>query len=690
MPRSRYPIPRRDNGAGEPARILSSMIILTIMLVAFTAALAAGPPQGEDRDYGCLAAAKRAVLADKAAPPVAANTINYDVRGYRLAVTLDPDATEYTGEVFVLFAPVVLDLTEFVLDVVDLAVLSVTGGDGPLPFVQAGASLVVTLPLVKIGANDSVTVAYRGELLQFNREGIGNWIHDYGDPLPPESGPCIATFSEPEFSRTWWPCKDRPDDKAPATIVITAPDDLTAVSNGVLEDEIDNGDGTKTWTWVESHPIAPYLISVAVSDYVHFGETCFTVDSTTNLDHWVFPTDFDNAVIDFAPLCDMLEFMESLAGPYPFADEKYGHAEYLNTSSGAMEHQTITSYGADLITGNNSEDWIVVHELAHQWFGDSLTPETWSDIWLNEGFATYSEVLWREHLYGMDGVGDNGGYWWKMGRIRWGNDWIGQTTLYDPYPVLDRVVYDKGAWLLHMLRGRIGDTAFFNLLDDWATGGGRPEGVVDTAEFVALASAYAGEDLAAFFDPWLHENTVPHLELDASVDGGFGVGSELTVNLIDRSGVDFDNVYPLRVTTDAGEEWRPIHMVGSEHTEVFGFDSPVQSVTLDPLGWVAWRSSAEAQTALRILHTYPNPSFNGVIGVVYQLERDDDLVLQIYDARGHLVYERDLGLILGTFSEQEVLWAGWDSKGRTVSSGVYWARLEAGGESSVLKFSVVR
>ncbi|MBU0742897.1 hypothetical protein KJ554_11170 [bacterium] len=679
------PVPLRTGGAGIGSRI---KVFMTFLCLAVAGFVSAQPPDEGDREYGCLAAAKHTLAADKTSSPVAANTINYDVREYRLSVTLDPDATEYTGEVYVRFAPVLQDFNEFVLDVVGLEVLSVTGGDGSLAFVQAGDSVVVDLPLAKLGADDSVTVAFRGELVEYNREGLGKWTHDWD--VPADSGPCIATFSEPEFSRTWWPCKDRPYDKAPATIIITAPDDLTAVSNGLLESETDNGDGTRTWVWVESHPIAPYLISVAVSDYVHFGEFCLTPVSAIDLDHWVFPTDSLNAAVDFAPLCDMIDFMEGLVGPYPFADEKYGHAEYLNTSSGAMEHQTVTSYGASLITGNNSKDWIVVHELAHQWFGDSLTPETWPDIWLNEGFATYSEALWQEHLHGLDETGELGGYFWKMRRLHWGNDWIGQTTVYDPFPVLDRVVYDKGAWLLHMLRGRIGDTAFFDLLEDWATAGGRPGGVVDTGAFVALASAHHGADLSAFFDPWLYRSTVPHLEMDVSVDGGFGVGSELTVSLTDRSGVVFDNVYPLRVTTDAGEEWRPFRLVGAAKTEVFGFGSPVQEVALDPLGWVAWRSAAEAQTALRLLRTYPNPSFDGVLGVVYRLEHDDDLALQIYDARGRLVYERDIGLVLGTFSEQEVLWSGRDGEGRRVPSGVYWARLEAGGESSVIKFSVVR
>ena len=664
-------------------------VISTLILTTFAAPIMANPAaRNTDPEHGCLAAAKRALMIDKAASTVSVRTADYDVQQYDLSINLDPADTEFTGEVSVRFASTIQDLTAFVLDVVDLDVLSVSGDTGDLEFSQGGDSLLVTLPLAKIGAEQTVTVAYRGELQVNNSYGLGHFT--FRDTLIDYETSTIATFCEPEYSRTWWPCKDRPYDKAPATISITVPDGFTAVSNGSLDEDIDNGDGTHTVVWVESHPIAPYLVSIAVSDYDHFGETCITPSSAVAIDHWVFPPHRDDAEIAYANVCDMMAFMESVVGPYPFADEKYGHAEYMNTKTGAMEHQTVTSYGSGLMRDNNSKDWIVVHELAHQWFGDSLSPATWSDIWLNEGFATYSEALWREHLYGMEGTIDNGGYFWAMNDMRWGNDWIGQTTVYDPFPILDRVVYDKGAWVLHMLRGRMGDVAFFTLLDDWATSGGRPYQSVETDDFITLASDFAGEDLSGFFDPWLHEATVPHLEMDFSVDGGVGAGTELDVRLIDRSGVVFDNIYPLKVTTTDGEHWHSIHLVGASVITNYTFASPVLDVELDPLHWVAWRLAELQSAPLRILRTTPNPSFDGVLGIVYLLEDDVDLSLEVYDIRGHRLFARDLGPTLGAVDEKEVLWSGRDDDGRTVPSGVYWARLAGGGETSVIKFSVVR
>lgn len=677
---------------------MSRIRMVVLILCGLTLAALPAVAQTEEPDYGCLAAAKSALLARNAAKssarPVAISTRNYDVRGYALSLQLDPGQTHYTGQVVVRYAPLVLYEPVLVLDAMDeLEILSVSDGDGPLSFSQYADSLTITVPALaagdlKVGALDSVIVSFRRELTENNREGIG--LFTYANEDSSVMGTCIATFSEPENSRAWWPCKDRPYDKAPATICITVPDGLTAVSNGTLVSDEDNGDGTRTVLWSETQPIAPYLISVAVSDYTQFGETCNTTFSSVALDNWVFPIHYDWAQIDFAPLCDMLEFMEGLAGPYPFADEKYGHAEFRNMNTGAMEHQTVTSYGSGLLNGENIRDNIVLHELAHQWFGDSLTPETWPDIWLNEGFATYSEALWREHLYGMDGTAEHGGYWWKMGRLRWGNLWIGQTTVYDPFPILDRVVYDKGAWLLHMLRGRMGDTRFFALIEDWATGGTRPYGAVTTEAFIALASAHADEDLSGFFDPWLHEDTVPHLEMSVEVDGGYGVGTDCTITLLDRSGVSFDNVYPVKVVTDAGDQWRSIHLVGASTEVELSFGGPIESVELDPLGWVAWTPVVAAPAPLRILRTVPNPSFDGVLGVEYLLESNAVVTLEIYDLRGRLIDERAVGAVAGSIEEQEFLWNGRDRDGRSVSSGTYWARLNAGGQSSVKKFSIVR
>ncbi len=643
-------------------------------------------PAAAIADPGCLARAKAGLTTAGAVGDKSSLAgVDYDVRDYRLQLSLDPAAATYQGAVTVTYVPSLAYAGELVLDCVGPVVTGVTDGTTALPFVQAGGALRVTTAGKREAAVDSVVVSFGNALPLRMREGLSLWYWDF----PEDTDPIISSMSQPDAARTWWPCKDRSDDKARCRVEITAPDDLTAVSNGSLVDEVDHGDGTRTRVWREEYPIATYLVSVALSAYAEFGSVCTTDAGSVPLRHWVQPDDLADAQVDFAHLCDMIGVLEEIIGPYPFADEKYGHAEFLNMSSGAMEHQTVTSYGRNLIRGNNHYDWIMVHELAHQWFGDALTPRGWQDVWLNEGFSTYFEALWMEYLHGLAPDGADGYFPWMRSK-RWASDWIGETPVYDPFPILDQVVYDKGAWILHMLRGRMGDTAFFALLADW-TSTARLHGVVDTEMFVELASEHAGEDLADFFTPWLETSTVPHLEFTTAVtDGTAGVGTRLQVRLRDLSGVDFDNVYPVRVTTEAGEEWRALRLAGDEATQDFDFTTAVQTAVLDPLGWVAWRAAVATPDPLRLLRSYPNPSFNGVVALVYLQLEEAALDLEIFDAAGRRLYRRAVAAVGASLEEREELWHGRDDEGRAVPSGVYWARLSTGGASSVLKFAIVR
>ncbi len=674
---------------GSASRRLPPLACLLVLLLAAGAAgTAPAPATAEEPLRGCVAKTA-ADFPSREALAKAAAAYGYDVKECRLRLTLSPDDSVFDGEVEILFSPTTLAGDTLVLDCADLAVTGITHADTALGFRQRGDSLLVALVGRKrIGALDSLTVAYRGVMrpgtagLALNR-----WVLAEDDTVL-----VAATMSEPSDARRWWPCKDTPGDKFTCRVDLTVPTGLTAVSNGLLTGVEDHGDGWSTWHWVESHPIATYLVSAAVSDYTVLQEACVTPASgVIPLRNWVLAPDVEDAAADFAPLCDMMAFLEELAGPYPYADEKYGHVEFLNMRSGAMEHTTVTSYGNLLLTGTNVYDRIVVHELAHQWFGDSLTPAGWEDIWLNEGFATYTEALWREHLYGMDGDDVHGGYWWKMDRLRWGDDFIGHTPVYDPFPILDRIVYDKGAWILHMLRGRVGDDVFFALLHDWATGQGRYEDNVTTEEFVQLASDHAGEDLHPFFTPWLTTSDVPRLEITRLVgDGPAGPGTRLALRLVDRSGIDFDNVFPVRISTTAGTEWTTLRLVGREATLRYDASARIDSVAVDPLHWVLWREVTAPPVSLRITGLAPNPVTRLPVDIVFRLEEDAPLRLRIFDVRGRRLLDRDLGVRPGLLDDQVVTWDGRDGEGRRLPSGVYWAQLLSDRQESVAKIVVVR
>src|SRR6185295_728574 len=254
------------------------------------------------------------------------------------------------------------------------------------------------------------------------------------------------------------------------------------------------------YRWKPSHPLTTYLVSIAATNYASFSHTYTPIaGGSMPVVYYVYPDNLAAAQASFAPTVSMIEFFADTFGEYPFVEDKYGMSAF--PFGGAMEHSTNTSYGYFLIDGGHNYDWIIAHELAHQWWGDSLSPSTWQDIWLNEGFATYSEALWWEHINGATGYEDYMSSLYSAsfnGPVYANPAWFGST------------VYDKGAWVQHMLRGVMGDVAFFQGLSGWYAD--HKDGVVDTAAYRANMEAHRGAPLDWFFDEWVYGIHSPRYE----------------------------------------------------------------------------------------------------------------------------------------------------------------------------------
>lgn len=258
----------------------------------------------------------------------------YDVLRHHLDLRIDPATESISGAVQMVFASRFAGLTDVVFDLIaNLDVAGIDHASGALPFTHDADSVTVTLPTgLAVGEIDSFVIRYGGVPTSpvVNR-GLMFKTHFPLPPIPQENlVPIVANVSQPAYAQSWWPCKDRPDDKFTMTMNLTVPDTLVGVSNGNLTGEAPADPGWKTYSWREDYPIATYLLSVAISDYVLLDETCVTTAGTVvPLDNYVFPRDVANALIDFAPVCDMMDFSESLWGTYPFAGEKYAHAVIL-------------------------------------------------------------------------------------------------------------------------------------------------------------------------------------------------------------------------------------------------------------------------------------------------------------------------------------------------------------------------
>lgn len=414
----------------------------------------------------------------------------YDVASYDLKIKYDPQTDRLTGHATIT-ATAAADLSQFNLDFAgpDITKLSVNGVDAK--YERQDDELVVTpaTGLVESG-QFTVDVAYDGVPKAITRPGLGpeGFLHTDDGAL---------AIGQPESASAWYPVNDHPQDKATYAVAITVPEKLTALSNGVPKGTTVDA-GWATWTWAEGEPMASYLSTVVIGRYrvktgTHAGKPVVTaVDESIPLGA------ADRALARTAEIAD---FLATQFGPYPF-DAYGGIVQNDSRIRFALENQTRPVYAAQFFFGGDPT-WVLAHELAHQWYGDSVSIQQWKDIWLNEGFATYAEWLWSEH----EGHGTPAQLFEKA--YTSANDDVWRTPPGDPGPakLFSRSVYQRGAMTLHALRETVGDDAFFRILKTWAAEKRNGNGA--TAEFITLAERVSGKALRSLFDAWLFKPEQP-------------------------------------------------------------------------------------------------------------------------------------------------------------------------------------
>lgn len=440
-------------------------------------------------------ALEKARAAGEALGPVGAlpTQYQYDVTFYSIALEVNIVTEIIYGEVSQWARATQDGVTFCEIDLFDnLTVDSVKVDGGPGAYTHAGNVITVTLPGT-LYENDvfKITTFYHGHPVE---GGFQAFAFDSRNSIP-----IVSTLSEPYFARTWWPCKDYPDDKADSVYVqITYRSDLFCTSNGVMTANIDNLDGTRTTTWEHRYPIATYLVSLAMSDYASWQENWYYgLGESMPVHYWVFPDRLSAAQSGWSATTDMLDTLSDRYGRYPFADEKYAMSMF--PWGGAMEHQTNTSMG----TYATSQS-ITVHEMGHQWWGDMITCVDWGHIWLNEGFATYTEALWFESL---GGFADLRSYMNNMFYSSGGTIYCQDTT--GVWSIFTTRVYDKGAWVLHMLRHVVGDETFFDILHTYYDDPNLKWGAASTEDFRDVCEAVSGIDLHDFFQDWIYGEYYP-------------------------------------------------------------------------------------------------------------------------------------------------------------------------------------
>jgi aminopeptidase N len=419
----------------------------------------------------------------------------YDVKHYDLAIKYTPASDALAG-VADIRARATQRLSAFNLDFDGLTIRSITVDGHAAKWSRDGTELTVTprRSLSKGHAFDT-RIVY---------DGVPKVIHDpdLGDGGAFTTDDGVIILGEPDVAQAWFPSNDHPSDKASFSIALTVPNGLQAISNGTPAGHSTSRNGT-TWRWEQREPMATYLAMAAIGKFDVKSYEKNGIRFLDAIDPALPPATYARVAKSFAREPEILKFLSGYFGPYPFRAaggivDADGEWDY------ALENQGRPIYTPQDFDTQEDGDSVVVHELTHQWYGDSVSVEHWQDIWLNEGFATYAEWLWSDreglgtpqqifdHLYATPATSS-----------------LWRTKVADPGPpnLFVGAVYNRGAMTLQALRLAVGDRAFFRILRTWAQTHRGGNG--STTEFIALAEHLSGRNLGALFTTWLYTPSKP-------------------------------------------------------------------------------------------------------------------------------------------------------------------------------------
>ena len=420
----------------------------------------------------------------------------YDVMHYTLDITVNDVATSNLTAITTIEAKTTQDLSSFNLDFIGFEITNITVNEQTAEFERDGQELTITpSELIAVNTPFTVVVEYNGSPSEFHSMAIPvqtGWVTFEGGSF---------VLSEPDGAATFYPVNDHPLDKASFTFRVTVPKPFEVAANGVLTETVDNGD-TTTFLFEAHELMASYLATINIDEF-----NIETEESPGGIPiRNYYATDLPKGVNEpFARQGEMLDYFGELFGPYPF--EVYGSLVLDTYFGAALENQTMSIYGVDMIDLDDVEgtELVVAHEMSHQWFGDSVSVADWSDIWLNEGFADYAEGLWIEHASGRKALDE-----WIKSQYA---DVVQYPEYYPPPgdPPADNLfnggVYVRGGLTLHALRLEVGDEIFFDILKTYVER--YKYGNATTDDFIAVAEEVSGKELSEFFDGWLFNEKMP-------------------------------------------------------------------------------------------------------------------------------------------------------------------------------------
>jgi aminopeptidase N len=591
---------------------------------------------------------------------------SFDVLHYNIVLFIDFDTESIDGYT-VVTSEAEESLSEIDLDFTILTVDSVFGESGSLACLHDDPVLSVDLgQAYAAGDTFEVQVYYHGQPGNEGADGFGGFYFE-GVPIKAFQMGVGLEADPSSMGKYWFPCWDWPCDKATAEFHITvAGTGKKVICNGILVDSvIDTVANTSTYVWEEDHPMAPHVMTVNAGKFAEL------VDSTYDwIYYWVTPRDVEDALIHFGNCDVMMDGFQARYGPYPY--DKFG---YVMEAKGDMEHQTCVTHVNGALRPDHIYDWLLAHEMSHQWWGDCVSVGDWRDIWLSEGFATYSEAIFHEYAYGTAGYKN-----YIQQNIMTPVFSSGENfPIYDPNYLWGTTTYEKAASVLHMLRHVVGDSTFFDALAAYRAD--YEYGSAVTPQFQAEVEAVSGQDLDWFFDEWIYGTGYPRYEyswLADSTAGGYDL--ELVIDQV-QAGQIFNMPVEVLVTMVSGDSLLTLQVDDAHEVFDLVVAGEPTGVEIDPDNWILNTAEEVPQAGVGDLHAVhdlsleqntPNP-FGGETTIRYEVPRPQHVRLGIYDAAGRKV----VGLVdrFHLAGPTEVRWNGKDAAGGDVAPGTYFCVL---------------